>query len=116
LNWNLLMTAKKTVSKNRTHRRDDVIRRLRRHARRLRAGGIAHLSLFGSVARGEASRGSDIDVLVQLDGRKIRDMLDYAGVVGLVEDIVGAPVDVARRERLRPHVAPSAMRDEIRVF
>ncbi len=110
------MAAKRTRAKLRTHRRDAVIRTLKRHARRLRASGIAHLSLFGSTARDEARRGSDVDVLVQIDGRKIRDLVDYAGAVGLVEDILGTTVDVARRERLRPHVAPSALRDEIRVF
>ena len=94
----------------------EVIRRLQRHADRLREGGIAHLSLFGSLARGAARRGSDVDVLVEIDARKIGDLLDYAGAVGMVEDIVGTKVDVARRDRLRPHVAASALRDEIRVF
>jgi predicted nucleotidyltransferase len=33
----------------------------------LHAAGIHRLSLFGSAARGEAKRDSDIDLLVELD-------------------------------------------------
>lgn len=109
------MVAKRTSNKRRQMtRRDDVIQRLRRNARRLRASGIVHLSLRGPVARDQAWRESDIDVLVQIDTRKIHDLLDYAGAVGLVHDILGPRV--ARRERRRADVAPSALRDELRVF
>ncbi len=110
------MATSKASASPPSQRRNEIIRRLRRNARRLRAGGIVHLSLFGSVARGEAKPESDVDVLVEIDARKVRDLLDYAGVVGMVEDIVGTRVDVARRERLYPHVARNALRDEIPVF
>jgi predicted nucleotidyltransferase len=36
---------------------------LRSHAPELQAAGIAHLRLFGSVARGEATPQSDIDLM-----------------------------------------------------
>lgn len=94
----------------------EVISRLRRNERRLKAEGIRHLSLFGSLARGEAGSDSDIDVLVELDQRKVKDILDYAGAVEMIQDIVNAKVDVAQRDRLKRLVARSALRDEIRVF
>ncbi|MBI3706686.1 MAG: nucleotidyltransferase domain-containing protein [Proteobacteria bacterium] len=94
----------------------ETIRRLQRNVMSLRARGVDHLSLFGSLARGEADPQSDIDILVELDRGKVGDLLDYAGVVAAIEDAAGAKVDVAQRHLLRPHVAPSALRDEIRVF
>ena len=94
----------------------DVIRRLQRHERRLKAEGIRRLSIFGSLTRGESRPDSDIDILVELDERKVKDILDYAGAVSVIEEIVGAKTDVAQRDRLKRHVAPSALRDEIRVF
>jgi predicted nucleotidyltransferase len=40
-----------------------VIETLRLHEPELRAAGIVHLRLFGSVARGEASPESDVDLM-----------------------------------------------------
>jgi predicted nucleotidyltransferase len=46
--------------------KDQVIAKLREHETELRAAGAEHVSLFGSVARGEATEESDLDVLVTL--------------------------------------------------
>jgi hypothetical protein len=45
----------------------DVLQTLRTHQNELRLLGVSHAAVFGSVARGEASANSDIDVLVELD-------------------------------------------------
>ena len=37
------------------------------HESELRAAGVCHAAVFGSVARGDAIAASDIDVLVELD-------------------------------------------------
>ncbi|MEO3432506.1 nucleotidyltransferase domain-containing protein [Inquilinus sp. CAU 1745] len=39
---------------------------LRSHRDELAASGVASLSLFGSVARGDDSEGSDVDIVVKL--------------------------------------------------
>lgn len=44
-----------------------VIQTLRKHEPELKAAGIVHLRLFGSVARGEASDQSDVDLMADLD-------------------------------------------------
>jgi predicted nucleotidyltransferase len=44
-----------------------VIAKLRSHETELRRAGILHLSLFGSVARGEDRPDSDIDLAAVLD-------------------------------------------------
>lgn len=49
-----------------TSEREQVHRALRAHAPELRGLGVAHLSLFGSMARGEAGAGSDVDVLIDV--------------------------------------------------
>jgi uncharacterized protein len=43
---------------------NEVLRTLRNHESELRHLGVSHAAVFGSVARGEATAGSDIDVLV----------------------------------------------------
>jgi predicted nucleotidyltransferase len=40
---------------------------LREHEAELRALGVRHASIFGSVARGDMHEDSDVDVLVDLD-------------------------------------------------
>ena len=44
-----------------------VIERLRQHEEELKAAGIVHLHVFGSVARDEASSLSDVDLLADFD-------------------------------------------------
>jgi predicted nucleotidyltransferase len=46
-----------------------VIERIRAHRARLSELGVSSLSLFGSVARGDSTEVSDIDLLVRFDGR-----------------------------------------------
>ena len=44
-----------------------VLETLRAHEADLRGMGVSHAAVFGSVARGDAGSGSDIDVMVELD-------------------------------------------------
>jgi UTP:GlnB (protein PII) uridylyltransferase len=58
---------------------EQVIATLRDHAAELRQAGVRHVSLFGSLARGEASPASDIDLVVELDrgmGNRLRHAYD----------------------------------------
>ncbi|MGH7815224.1 MAG: nucleotidyltransferase domain-containing protein [Candidatus Binataceae bacterium] len=99
-----------------SHELPTILRALRAAAPRLRKLGVRHLSLFGSMARGAARPGSDLDLIVDLDARRPIDLFDYAGIVAEIQSLVSRPVDVARRDKLKPHVSPGALRDEIRVF
>lgn len=47
--------------------RDAVIATLRSAEAELRARGVAHAALFGSMARGEQRPDSDIDIMVDID-------------------------------------------------
>ncbi|MBV8098016.1 MAG: nucleotidyltransferase domain-containing protein, partial [Verrucomicrobia bacterium] len=49
------------------HTAEKVIATLRAHEAELRQSGLRSLSLFGSVARGEAQTESDIDLAAELD-------------------------------------------------
>ena len=47
--------------------KEDVIDRLTAHRNELHDHGVKSLGIFGSVARGEAGRSSDVDVVVELN-------------------------------------------------
>ena len=96
--------------------REDVIAVLKAHEAELRRQGVIHAALFGSLARGEARPDSDIDVMIEIDPQQTFSLWDWAGVIGFIEDIFPSRVDVARRERLKAHVRPSAERDAVYAF
>jgi uncharacterized protein len=93
-----------------------VLQALRSHARELRSLGVLHASVFGSVARGESGRGSDVDILVVLDPAKRVDLLDYVALERHLSAVLGRPTEIARRDRLKERVRAEALRDEVRAF
>lgn len=73
----------------------------RRHARDVR--------VFGSVARGDDTASSDVDLLVTLQpGASLIDLIGFACDA---EDILGVKVDVGTPESLRPHVRDGVLAD-----
>ena len=69
--------------------------------------------LFGSVARGDATRGSDIDVLVDLLAGGGNDVLRVAGVAEEMSQLLGLRVDVVAESLLRDEVSSSALADAV---
>jgi predicted nucleotidyltransferase len=96
--------------------RDQVIERLRQAEARLRASGVVHAALFGSVARGDTHEKSDIDIFVELDPSRIITMFDYASLKDEVAGLFPVPVDVVDREALKPRIRPRALADAIYAF
>lgn len=68
--------------------------------------GAHDVRIFGSVARGDATEGSDLDLIVRFDPD--RSLLDHGGLVMDLRELLGIKVDVideeAMRERFRNHV------------
>ncbi len=87
---------------------------LEQHRDRLREElGVAGLSVFGSVARGEAARESDIDVLVDFEGPA--DFSRYMELKERLEGLLKARVDLVTRKGLRPALRPIIEKEAIRV-
>jgi|HubBroStandDraft_1064217.scaffolds.fasta_scaffold936128_1 predicted nucleotidyltransferase len=59
--------------------KDDVINKLRAHERELKAAGVVRLAVFGSVARGDNSPESDVDLLADFDRAKRHTLLGAHG-------------------------------------
>jgi uncharacterized protein len=86
------------------------------HRDDLRARGVRHAALFGSVARGEARPDSDFDIMIELDPDAKIGVFDYVGIRRYVSDLFADPVDVVDRKSLKPHVRPAAENDAIYAF
>jgi hypothetical protein len=93
-----------------------VLKTLRAHRADLERMGVVHAAIFGSVARGEAASNSDVDILVEIDPAAVDTLFGYAEIQQAIEEWIGRPIDVARKDRLRPGVAAEAERDQIVAF
>jgi predicted nucleotidyltransferase len=97
-------------------KRNEIIEKLKAREADLRAQGVAHAALFGSVARGEQRPDSDIDIMVELDPEIVVTIFDYVGVKDFIAEMFDAPVDVVSREGLKPLVRPGVTADAIYAF
>ncbi len=71
--------------------------------------GVQNIRVYGSVARGEARAGSDVDLLVDVE--KGRSLLDLGGFLMDLQDLLGCEVHVGTqiKPRLREMVEAEAV-------
>ena len=93
-----------------------VIAKLREHEPELKAAGIVHLRLHGSVARGAASPPSDVDLIAEFDAARQLSLLDMVGLENRLSDLLGVPVDLSPENSLKQPVAERAAREAVRAF
>jgi uncharacterized protein len=96
--------------------REEIIATLRAHQAELRRRGVRHAALFGSIARGEGKRASDVDILIELDPQAPIGLFEYVGITQYLADLFPVRVDVANRSSLKPLVRPSVERDALYGF
>lgn len=80
---------------------EGVMRTLDEHRQELRQLGVRRLSLFGSMARNEATETSDLDFLVEFQ-RKSFDA--YMDLKFLLENLFDRRVDLVLPETLKPRL------------
>jgi hypothetical protein len=96
--------------------RETIAATIREHAAELRARGVTRLGLFGSIARGEGGRASDIDIVVDIaPGRKFS-LIDLAGLRAYLCDLFQQETDVVVRDDLRPNFRDEIDRDTVRML
>ena len=94
-----------TKARTRTKHPAALVAQLRAHAGEIREQGIVSLAIFGSRARGDERRDSDLDVLVAYDPERPFTLYDLVRVERLLERLTGLNVHVATRDGFRPHPA-----------
>ena len=85
-----------------------VIATLRRHEAELRKAGIRRLSLFGSVARGDAGPGNDVDLAVEVEPAARIGLIGLVALERRLAGLLGRPVDLlpepVEKVRLRANI------------
>lgn len=87
-------------------RGEEDLRRLEEHLNRIRESfGVKRIGIFGSVARGEETPASDIDILVEFaPGRAT--FRNFMTLITYLEDLFGRKVDVVTTGGIDPYLRP----------
>ncbi len=96
--------------------KDRVIETLQQHASELKAAGVLHLRVFGSVARGEASPQSDVDLLADFDKSRRLTLVTMGNLEGRLTDLLGAKVDLSCPDWMRESIRDRVLNEAITVF
>lgn len=80
----------------------------------LKKYGVKKAGIFGSVARGESTEESDIDILVEIEGRM--SLLDFAGLKLELEEILGRKVDLGEYSAIKPLIREEILKEVVPIL
>ena len=80
----------------------------------LRRNGVTRAGIFGSFARGETKKGSDIDILIEFKGRK--SLLDLVRVERELKERTGRDVDIVEYSTIHPRLKDRILEEEVRIL
>jgi predicted nucleotidyltransferase len=88
------------VAKN----RDEILEIAERH-------GAKDVRIFGSVARGEDTKQSDLDLLVKLD--EDRSLVDHVALKQDLENLLGCEIDIVTENSINPRLREKVFQDAV---
>lgn len=80
----------------------------------LKKNGVVKAGIFGSYARGEAKRSSDIDILIQFKGRK--SLFDLVRLEMYLEKKLRKKVDLVEYSTIHPLLKKQILKEEVEVI
>ncbi len=88
----------------------DIFSILRESHQHIQALGVKRLGLFGSFVRGEQSKDSDVDILVEFEhGQKTFD--HFMELSFLLEDLLHRRVELVTPQSLSPYIGPHILKE-----
>ena len=85
-------------------KREDILRIAAKH-------GARNVRIFGSVARGEAGRASDVDLLVEVE--PVHSAWFPAGLVADLEELLGRKVHVVTKDALHWYIRDRVLKEAV---
>jgi len=73
--------------------------------------GASDFRIIGSVARGESTDASDLDLIARFEPGRL--LLDHGGLVMDLRELLGIRVDVIDEEAMRPRFREHVMKEAI---
>ena len=87
-----------------SQRREEILRLAERYH-------AANVRVFGSVARGEATDASDVDLLINT--RPGCSLFDLGGLLEDLKELLGCPVDLVTEDGLKSRLRERVLREAI---
>jgi len=76
---------------------------------------VTSIGIFGSYLRGEAKRGSDLDVLVEFEESAGLSLLDFVGLENYLSEALGVKVDLVEKSALKPRIGKRILEEVVNV-
>lgn len=93
--------------------RKSVLMTLSENSQLLRDYGVKDIRLFGSVARGEAKVGSDVDLLVEFEPSAHIGMFEFSRLRRDLSLLLGCDVDLATPDALHKRLKENILKEAI---
>jgi hypothetical protein len=100
------------MSKSKPNRKIEEIRR--KIVPMLKKHSVSKAGIFGSYARGEEKKKSDIDILVEIN--KNISLLDFIDLKLKLEEIIGKKIDLVEYSAIKSRIKKSVLNEEIRII
>jgi len=71
--------------------------------------GATEITLFGSYARGDETKNSDIDVIVEF--KETKSLLELCHIIRLIEEEVKIHIDLITKHSVNPDILPFIQSD-----
>lgn len=97
-----------------TSRKDIALNALGSNENELKDIGVSRIGIFGSVARGEDSEDSDIDILVQFSP-ECRKYKNFNRLCDLLDEVFGEQYDLVTVEGLSPYLGVKILEEVVYV-
>ena len=94
--------------------RDDVLAILAANRDQFGRFAVRSLAIFGSVARDEATDGSDVDILVEFEEGRTLGLFEFVRLQRYLGELLGCRVDLATPEALRKEMREQILKEAIR--
>ncbi|MBS3163685.1 nucleotidyltransferase family protein [Candidatus Woesearchaeota archaeon] len=81
----------------------------------LKKNYIVRAGIFGSYARGDAKKNSDIDIAVQIKNKNIS-LIGFIKIIRILEETLKRKVDLVEYSEIKPRIKERILREEIRII
>ncbi len=71
--------------------------------------GVKEIGIFGSVVRGEATKDSDVDILVEFE--KPIGLFKFLELEEYLSNLIGKKVDLVSKKALKPYIAKYILKE-----
>jgi len=89
---------------------EQILQIIEANREKIKGFGVRRLGLFGSAARGEATEGSDLDFVVELE-KKTFDI--YMDLKEFLEELFGCRVDLVMKDAIKPRLREPILKETI---